>query len=468
MSLPTAGRRTGFAVTCAAMVWWVVPALGEGMSAEGIAAGLVLVGSIAVAGLVIGEWRPGHRLGITLQVLAGLQVVVMVATSWREWAATGADLPLTHAAMVLEFWTWPLPALGLPLVLLWFPTGSAPAGWRWVGVVPAVGLSGFVVSRFIPVDLADGQDLPALRNPTGIPGAEGLEVAVALVPLAIAVGLVAATAAAVVRHRRADAEERSRQRWFFGATLVAGALVLAGVGAEAVGVTAVGDAAALLVPPLVAAGLVLSTMRDIAGHEVATATGAERGRLQRDLHDGIGSSLTGIRMQLSALALKSPELRTELVDLAADVELAQTELRRLVDGLAPAALVGQGLAEALEELVAPLRGSGIEVQVETDPEALAGMEPLQEVIVYRIAAEALTNVAKHARARTCVVRLRVAEDGVRLAIEDDGLGLHEEAAGGVGLGSMTARARAVGGDLLVVPGDGGGTVVTALLPWQPK
>jgi signal transduction histidine kinase len=85
------------------------------------------------------------------------------------------------------------------------------------------------------------------------------------------------------------------------------------------------------------------------------------------------------------------------------------------------------------------------------------------VAVYRIAQEALTNVARHARARTCVVRLAVDED-VALEIVDDGVGIPAERRAGVGLSSMRERASELGGSCVVESVPGGGTRVVVRLP----
>lgn len=86
-----------------------------------------------------------------------------------------------------------------------------------------------------------------------------------------------------------------------------------------------------------------------------------------------------------------------------------------------------------------------------------------EVAVYRIVQEDLTNVVHHARARTCVVRISVA-DGMKLEVADDGVGVPEESVTGVGLVSMRERAAELGGTCAVQPGPEGGTQVVVRLP----
>jgi two-component system, NarL family, sensor kinase len=124
----------------------------------------------------------------------------------------------------------------------------------------------------------------------------------------------------------------------------------------------------------------------------------------------------------------------------------------------------KGLVEALRQLAArydsidkPLR-----VQVQT-PEDLPTLPAAVEVAIYRITQEALTNVARHANARTCIVQLVMNED-VTLEIVDDGAGIPAERSAGVGLSSMRERASELGGSCVVEKASNGGTRVLVRLP----
>ncbi|MHC4611517.1 MAG: sensor histidine kinase, partial [Planctomycetota bacterium] len=97
------------------------------------------------------------------------------------------------------------------------------------------------------------------------------------------------------------------------------------------------------------------------------------------------------------------------------------------------------------------------------PETLPSLPAAVEVAAYRIVMEALTNVARHAQARTCNVRLWM-EDGLQLEVKDDGQGLPPLYDVGVGLTSMQERAAELGGTLTVETSAGGGTAVRASLP----
>ncbi|MBI4494690.1 MAG: hypothetical protein HY690_18085 [Chloroflexi bacterium] len=101
------------------------------------------------------------------------------------------------------------------------------------------------------------------------------------------------------------------------------------------------------------------------------------------------------------------------------------------------------------------------------PEALPPLPAAVEVAAYRIALEALTNVARHACARTCTIRLALA-DALELEIVDDGIGLPANPRAGVGLASMRERAAELGGTCTIEPTSVGGTRVLARLPIPPS
>jgi len=153
-----------------------------------------------------------------------------------------------------------------------------------------------------------------------------------------------------------------------------------------------------------------------------------------------------------------------VVELREELRSAIADIRCLVYDLRPPALDDLGLAEALRRL-AEHYGSEAErlrVTVET-PEDLPGLPAAAEVAVYRITQEALTNVVRHARTKSCVVRLAVNED-VALEIVDDSVGIPAERGAGVGLSSMHERASELGGSCVVERAPEGGTRVLVCLP----
>jgi signal transduction histidine kinase len=202
---------------------------------------------------------------------------------------------------------------------------------------------------------------------------------------------------------------------------------------------------------------------------IVVAREEERRRIRRDLHDGLGPSLSGAVFQLESARLlvgRDPDAaasqlestRTYLQEVIADV-------RRLVHDLRPPALDDRGLVAALCQNAERLSGDGLSVTVEAEP--LGDLPAAAEVAAYRIAGEAVTNVVRHAAASRCVVTLRRAPDLLVLEVRDDGQGIPTELEAGVGLLSMRERAAELGGRTEVhCPADGG-TVVRAELPLHP-
>jgi two-component system NarL family sensor kinase len=209
----------------------------------------------------------------------------------------------------------------------------------------------------------------------------------------------------------------------------------------------------------------------------------ERRRLRRDLHDGIGPTLTGLVLQLNAarkLVRGKPEDAEEsLARIEQRTEETIAEMRRLIYGLRPPALDDLGLIPSIYQQAQSQGIVELSTGAETDerlehrtvfsinaPEKLPPLPAAVEVAVYRIVQEALTNVARHAHARTCLVRLSVDRGSGVLEVEvtDDGVGIPGERVAGVGLSSMRERAEELGGTLAVGPGTEGGTRVLARLP----
>ena len=204
---------------------------------------------------------------------------------------------------------------------------------------------------------------------------------------------------------------------------------------------------------------------------VASATSSERDRLRRDLHDGLGPSLSGIALSLQAasraLAGDPASVAPLLERTRAESEAAVREVRRVLDGLRPGALDLHELPVAVRDTATSLglgRPGG--TAFELDADHLPPLAPRVEEAAYRIVAESLTNVARHARAGRCTVRLAQADGHLRVAITDDGCGAQPAPGGasGHGLESMRRRAADLGGVLRVEGAALAGTTVTAMLP----
>lgn len=184
---------------------------------------------------------------------------------------------------------------------------------------------------------------------------------------------------------------------------------------------------------------------------------AERARLARDLHDEVNQALTGLLLRVAAVAQDAPpELRAELHDTKQVAAQAMEELLRLARELRPAALDDHGLEAALTGLLerAPL-DARLDLFCDLD-----GLPADQQVVVYRVVQEALSNAVRHGRARTLRVLAGSAEGGVVVRVTDDGQGFDPSGPSeGLGLTGMRERARLAGGSVAVRSSPGRGTQV---------
>ncbi|WP_405977205.1 sensor histidine kinase [Streptomyces sp. NBC_00158] len=201
--------------------------------------------------------------------------------------------------------------------------------------------------------------------------------------------------------------------------------------------------------------------------QIVLAREEERRRLRHDLHDGLGPALSGLRLQVDAARAAIPPGTRATDSLAAVSEgigQAIDELRHITGGLAPAALDGADLPRALRQLAEHL-GRNLRITVSLAPEPFPGLPAAVEVALYRIAAEALNNVVRHARAGRAHAAVVLTPEAVTVEVTDDGSGVPAgvPADAGVGLRSMAERAEELGGTFDLVS-TGTGTVVRAVLP----
>ncbi|WP_405652544.1 sensor histidine kinase [Streptomyces sp. NBC_00019] len=208
----------------------------------------------------------------------------------------------------------------------------------------------------------------------------------------------------------------------------------------------------------------------ISRERVVSAREEERRRLRRDLHDGLGPPLAGMRLQLDAAAsvLEPSSQPRSLVESASDEASRDLEeVRRIIDDLRPPVLDDCGLAAAVARLADRFNTASLTVTASISAH-LPELPATTETATYRIAAEALTNIARHAAASTAHLALEVDAPGrLVLQITDNGKGLPARPRPeGVELTSMTERADEIGGHCTITrpPADGRGTVVRALLP----
>ena len=227
-------------------------------------------------------------------------------------------------------------------------------------------------------------------------------------------------------------------------------------------------ALAILTDPVAVAvhSTVVSDELQASRERIIAAREEERRRLRRELHDGLGPTLTGIAFAADAAANTiddDPEASQRLLtSLRRDTRVALADVRRLVDNLRPPALDELGLVEALRQRADQLswRADGESVHVRLDvPDEVPVLPAAIEVATYRIATEALTNVVRHSRASGAVVRLRC-DERVDLSITDDGPP-NGAWAPGVGLDAMRERAAELGGSFRAGPTPTGGQVLAS-------
>jgi signal transduction histidine kinase len=198
---------------------------------------------------------------------------------------------------------------------------------------------------------------------------------------------------------------------------------------------------------------------------VVAATRAERERLRRDLHDGLGPSLSGVGLGLQALdtALDVGDESTAneiLSRVRSEARIAVAEVRRILDDMRPATLDEASLSAALRRHTETIAAR---VPVELDiVTALPNLPPEVESAAFRIAQEALTNVVRHSDASRARLAVATADGTLRIEVTDDGCGFSACHSEGVGLGSMRHRAQALGGALEVTTGAGGTSIIATL------
>jgi two-component system sensor histidine kinase UhpB len=190
----------------------------------------------------------------------------------------------------------------------------------------------------------------------------------------------------------------------------------------------------------------------------------ERQRVARELHDEVGQTLTGVMLQVEGLAAKIPEeLRDDLDELRETARSGAEDVRRIVRSLRPEALEDLGLPSALAALATAFHEQA-GVRVERRLEAGLPLSAEQELVFYRVAQEAFTNIARHAAASRVEIQLRRADAGVLLMVRDDGVGLKPPVNGAShGIRGMRERAMLIGAQLTIDRPPNGGTEVRLVL-----
>jgi signal transduction histidine kinase len=479
-----------------------------------------LKGLVAVTTLLVGWTFLGTGLYLWDRRPANLTGPLMVALafSWLLAELSASNAPGPYIVGML--------ASGLPFAILVhllfaFPSGRLRTRWdrRWValGYFTTIVLPPF---GFIFFDPAVADDCPACpENPILIDGNQGVLDVLVAIQTTLAVAVLAAVIVDLVRRLRRPDDLADRVRdapvwWAGGATLLIVLIVLAtNVAPEEGNYDDYMFAAAVLVLATLPGAFWLGVLRSRLSEAGAVAEEnvrldaelqrrldelresrariveagyAERKRVERDLHDGAQQRLVALALELQVVRARletDPAAAAQLLEGAADELTGATqELRELARGLHPPVLTDRGLVPALEALASR---ATVPVSVEADaagraPEgveaapseraadeeeaAASGRAPAAvEAAAYFVVSEALTNVARHARATRVVVRVVWLDGALRVEIEDDGTGGADLAAGS-GLRGLADRVGALDGSLEVDSVRGRGTTIRASLP----
>jgi two-component system, NarL family, sensor histidine kinase UhpB len=202
-----------------------------------------------------------------------------------------------------------------------------------------------------------------------------------------------------------------------------------------------------------------------AGSAALRAQEQERARVARDLHDEVNQSLTGLLLRLEAVREEAPpELEPRIAETKELANQAMSELLSLARQLRPTALDDLGLVAAIGGQVEQLDAAGLAAELRAEGD-FSDLGDDVQLVVYRVAQEALTNASRHADASRVEVDLRRAAGTVELTVADDGRGFaFEQSEGGLGIAGMRERALLVGGELTIESRPGQGTTVRLAVP----
>jgi two-component system sensor histidine kinase UhpB len=208
----------------------------------------------------------------------------------------------------------------------------------------------------------------------------------------------------------------------------------------------------------------LETERSTSNAKALAAQEAERHRIAQELHDEVGQSLTVVLLGLKGLERQVPEeVRPELAAVRESARTGIDDVRRVARQLRPGVLEDLGLHAALASLATDVGALGRTTVRRTIGRGLPELPQDRELVIYRVAQEALTNVVRHAHAATAELSLCKIGDKVALTVSDDGRGSSALVAG-AGISGMRERALLVGADLSVTSTPGRGTTVRLEVP----
>jgi PAS domain S-box-containing protein len=208
------------------------------------------------------------------------------------------------------------------------------------------------------------------------------------------------------------------------------------------------------------------TDRRALGSALIDAIANEQRRIGQELHDGLGQELTGLSLSARALATRAERERQPIAPALVQLATLATDCiqsaRRIAQGVSPLSDVDGSLQGALEALASRSSYDGTLVRFHPRVDAPLDLDLEARNHLFRIAQEAVQNALKHARARIVDIELWVHPQGLRLSVDDDGVGLPRVGSpgGSLGMRTMHFRASSIGGRLLVTNhGDGGVSIV---------
>lgn len=214
------------------------------------------------------------------------------------------------------------------------------------------------------------------------------------------------------------------------------------------------------------------TRRKVLEREVLDIAAREQRRIGQELHDSVGQEITGLGLMANVLVRRLQDRVTERQiagRLITQLDRVHQQVRALSRGLVPVQVEAKGLWAALDDLaVAASEQSGITVTFDC-PEWEEGPDHATATELFRIAQEAVSNALRHGQPQHVRLSLFVGNDGLHLSVRDNGAGMKDsvDESNGMGLRIMRYRAGLIGGVLHIDPAQGGGTVVTCVLPnWR--
>jgi signal transduction histidine kinase len=225
------------------------------------------------------------------------------------------------------------------------------------------------------------------------------------------------------------------------------------------------------------ARLMEENLRNLS-NQILHAQEKERERISRELHDEVGQALTGINFNLATIknngADSAHDIREKVADAQELLQQTMETVHRFARELRPAMLDELGLLPTLRSYFNAFAGrTGVRVRFGANPLAeKLGAE--QKTVVFRVAQESLTNVAKHAHASRVSVWIRKLKDGICMEIADNGKSFKEDpiytakSKKRLGLVGMQERVRLVNGQFLIKPQPGKGTTVRVVIPFHSK